>query len=54
MHVKQQPTIFHGLQATKVAEIMQRILLRNFSVAKQHETAVFAWIFIGKIGILRP
>jgi hypothetical protein len=31
------------------AEIMQRILLRNFSVARQHETAVFAWILLGKM-----
>jgi hypothetical protein len=27
---------------------MRQILLRNFSVARQHETAVFAWILLGK------
>jgi len=52
--MKQQPAIFHSQKITKVAKFMQRILLRNFSVAKQHETAVFAWILIGKNGILRP
>src|SRR5205814_8660769 len=49
MHMKQQPMIFHSQKSTQVARFMQRILLRNFLVAKQHETAVFAWIFIGKI-----
>jgi len=42
----------------KIGKIMQRflirILLRNFSVTKQHETAAFAWIFIGKNDFLRP
>jgi hypothetical protein len=52
--MKQKPTIFHGQKTMKAARFMQRILLRNFSVAKQHETAVFAWIFIGKNGFVRP
>jgi hypothetical protein len=52
--MKQQSAIFHSQKTTKVATFMQRILLRNFSVFKQHKTAAFARIFIGKNGILRP
>jgi hypothetical protein len=52
--MKQQPAVFHSPKTTKLAKFMQRILLRNFSVAKQHETAVFAWILLGKNVILRP
>jgi len=52
--MKQQSTIFHSQKTTKADKFMQRILLRNFSVMKQYETAAFAWIFVGKIDILRP
>ena len=45
MHMKQQPTIFHGQKLCKTSNFMQRILLRNFSVAKQHDLLYLHGVF---------